>query len=52
MWQFPQPQQKSAPTCDFEGFGAIIMDTIKKSVNIFLSHVSGIERYEHKKQAG
>ena len=22
-----QPQQKSAPNCDFEVFGAIIMDT-------------------------
>ena len=31
MWQFPQPQQKSATTCDFEVLGAIITDT---SINL------------------
>ena len=27
MWEFPQPQQKSAPTREFEDLGARITDT-------------------------
>jgi hypothetical protein len=27
MWEFPQPQQKSAPTREFEDIGARITDT-------------------------